>query len=298
MKKVLIALLLITAVNRCHVMAGGGIQPSTVISLWPGKVPGALSDGPNDVPTLTVFPAKPAEATGAAMVICPGGGYAILSDYEGRDYALWLNQMGVTCFVLRYRLGSNGYRHPTMLNDAARALRTIRAGATEYRIDPHRVGIMGSSAGGHLAATLLTHFDKGNPDANDPIERFSCRPDLGILCYPVITMGADTDSGSRNQLLGPDPAPELIKFLSNELHVAQDTPPCFVWHTWEDPVVKVENSLAFALALQKQAVPYDFHIYQKGGHGLGLGAKLDQPQNFHPWTKDCRFWLIQQHFAQ
>jgi acetyl esterase/lipase len=297
MKKGLIVSLLFFAMPFCLMVKAQDVQSFMVIRLWTEKVPDAIGTGPNDVPTLTIY--KPADhATGAAMVICPGGGYAILSAHEGHDYALWLNEMGITCFVLKYRLGSNGYHHPCMLNDAARALRTIRAGAAIYGIDPNRIGIMGSSAGGHLASTLITHFDEGNPDAEDPIERVSCRPNLGILCYPVITMGANTDNGSKKQLLGLNPSPELIKLLSNELHVSKNTPPCFIWHTWEDPVVKMENSLDFAVALQKQAVPYDLHIYQKGAHGLGLGAKLDQPQDFHPWTHDCRFWLIQQRFAK
>jgi acetyl esterase/lipase len=296
--KMFLSILLVTAgITPCLTAAGQDIQQFEVIRLWQTAAPGALGNGPNDIPTLTVY--KPtANTTGAAMVICPGGGYSELCDYEGHDYALWLNQMGVTCFVLKYRLGSNGYHHPAMLNDASRAVRTVRANAVKYGIDPNRIGIMGSSAGGHLASTLLTHFDRGNPNADDPVERFSCRPDLGILCYPVITMGENTHSGSKMELLGSNPSPELVKLLSNELHVTTDTPPCFIWHTWEDTCVKVENSLDFACALQKHSVPYDLHIYQKGPHGIALGAKLDQPQNFHPWTKDCRFWLVQQHFAK
>src|SRR5689334_1167900 len=138
-----------------------------------------------------------------------------------------------------------------MLNDAARAVRLVRAKAEDWKIDPHRVGLMGSSAGGHLASTLLTHFDSGKADASDPIEKESCRPDLGILCYPVITMGTNTHKGSRKNLLGDNPSDELVDDLSNELQVRKDTPPCFVWHTWEDKAVKVENSLQFVLGLQK-----------------------------------------------
>jgi acetyl esterase/lipase len=162
----------------------------------------------------------------------------------------------------------------------------VRAKATEWKIDPKRIGIIGSSAGGHLSATLITHFDSGKPDAGDPIERESSRPDLAILCYPVITMGANAHAGSKKNLLGDKPGPELVKNLSNETQVTKDTPPCFVWHTQEDTGVKVENSLAFASALQQAGVPFDLHVYQKGPHGIGLGK--DEP---HPWANACIYWL-------
>ena len=267
------------------------------IPLWPGGAPGALGNTTNDVPTLTPYLPDPAQATGAAMVICPGGGYAVLAPHEGRDYALWLNQHGVTCFVLKYRLGSRGYRHPVMLQDAARAVRLVRARAPDWRIDPHRVGIMGSSAGGHLASTLMTHFDSGDTNSDDPIERQSSRPDLGILCYPVITMGEYTHQGSRNNLLGTNPSPELVELLSNELQVTTNTPPCFLWTTYEDKTVPMENALLFAGAMRKNHVPFDLHIYQKGGHGMGL---RDKPPftNPHPWAGDCLFWLRQQGFVK
>ncbi|MGD0744165.1 MAG: alpha/beta hydrolase [Verrucomicrobiota bacterium] len=183
------------------------------IPLWPDGAPGALGSTSNDIPTLTAYLPDPANATGAAMVICPGGAYAGLAPHEGGDYALWLNQHGVICFVLKYRLGSHGYRHPVMLQDAARAVRLVREKAADWRIDAKRVGIMGSSAGGHLASTLMTHFDSGNPNATDPIERQSSRPDIGILCYPVITMGAYTHEGSKGNLLGKHPSPKLVKLL-------------------------------------------------------------------------------------
>jgi acetyl esterase/lipase len=231
------------------------------------------------------------------MVICPGGAYGHLAPHEGKNYALWLNQHGVTCFVLKYRLGSNGYRHPAMLQDAARALRLVRARATDWKIDPHRVGIMGSSAGGHLASTLLTHFDAGDTNAADPVERQSSRPDLGILCYPVITLGEYTHRGSKDNLLGKDPSPELVRLLSNELQVTTNTPPCFLWTTFEDKAVPMENTMLFAEALRKNHVPFDLHIYQKGGHGMGLQDKLPFA-NPHPWAGDCLFWLKQQGFVQ
>lgn len=266
------------------------------LPLWPGGAPGALGTSSNDIPTLTAYLPDATNATGAAMVICPGGGYAGLAPHEGNDYALWLNQHGVTCFVLKYRLGSHGYRHPAMLNDAARAVRWVRAHADEFKVDAHRVGIMGSSAGGHLASTLLTHFDAGEANAADAIERQSSRPDLGILCYAVISLGEFTHQGSKGNLLGKNPDPELVKLLSNELQVTTNTPPCFLWTTFEDKAVPMENTLLFAEALRKNKVPFDLHVYQKGGHGMGLKDKAPFA-HAHPWAADCVFWLKEQKFA-
>ena len=266
-------------------------QAETPILLWPEGAPGALGKEDKDTPTLTPYLADSATASGAAIVVLPGGGYGGLAAHEGKGYAEWLRTNGISCFVLKYRLGAHGYRHPRMLEDAARAVRLVRAGAEQWGINPKRIGIIGSSAGGHLASTLLTHFDSGRVDATDPIERQSSRPDLGILCYPVISMGPNTHIGSKNNLLGNNPDPELVKLLSNQLQVTKDTPPCFIWHTWEDKAVKVENSLEFAAALQKAGVPFDLHIYQKGAHGLGLGRN-------HPWAQDCIFWLKEQGFVK
>lgn len=271
----------------------------TPFPLWGKGAPGALGTADKDVPTLTAYLPDPAKASGAAIVICPGGGYGGLANHEGDHYARFLNESGIAAFVLKYRLGSAGYRHPVMLNDAARAVRTVRAHAAEWKLDPARIGIMGSSAGGHLASTLLTHFDKGNPNADDPIDRASSRPDLGILCYAVITLGEYTHQGSKNNLLGKDPQPELVKLLSNELQVTRDTPPCFIWHTWEDTAVAVENSLQFAQALRKNGVPFDLHVYQKGPHGIGLGTREWQDASHrHPWTADLVFWLKAQGFTK
>ncbi len=287
--------------GRFSVAAVGGVllalavnsranAPKPVV-LWPEGAPGALGTNDWDVPTLTPYLADPKIATGAAMVVCPGGGYGHLADHEGKDYALWLAEHGVSGFVLKYRLGTHGYRHPRMLEDATRAVRLTRSRAKEWGIDPKRVGIMGSSAGGHLAATLLTHFDAGKADATDLIERESCRPDLGVLCYPVITMGEKTHDVSKKLLLGDNPSPELVEMLSNELHVTSRTPPCFIWATDEDTTVPVENSLLFAEALRKAGVPFDLHIYQHGKHGMGLAGG-------HPWTRDCLFWLQSQGFVK
>jgi acetyl esterase/lipase len=264
------------------------LMHSTPFPIWPAPTPAALGDQPHDIPMLTAFLPAPGKANGASMLILPGGGYVMLSDYEGSGFAHWLCDEGITCYVLTYRLGSRGYRHPVMLNDAARALRLVRSFATRDGLDPARVGIIGSSAGGHLASTLLTHYSPAQPALADPVERLSSRPDLGILCYPVITLGAFTDAGSKLNLLGPNPPDALVAELSNELHVTADTPPCFLWHTVEDPIVPVENSLQFAAALRRHGVPFALHIYEKGIHGLGLGT-AENPAP--PWALECVFWL-------
>ncbi len=271
--------------------------PLDPIPLWPKGSPGALGNNDDDIPTLTAYLPSSEKASGAAMVICPGGGYGALAPHEGQGYAEWLVEHGVVGLVLKYRLGSKGYRHPAMLNDAARAVRLARSKAGDWKIDPKRLGVMGSSAGGHLASTLLTHFDSGKPDDADVVERFSSRPDLGILCYPVITMGAATHAGSKRNLLGENPAPELMEQLSNEKQVTKDTPPCFIWHTWEDKAVKVENALEFALALQRNKVPYDLHIYHKGAHGIGLGGGREGGPR-HRWTHNCLYWLKSHGFVR
>lgn len=266
------------------------------IPLWPNGAPGAFGTNYWDIPTLTPYLPE-TNVTGAAMVICPGGAYTHLSVPEGKDYALWLNQHGVTCFVLKYRLGTNGYRSSAMLQDGSRAMRWVRAHATDYKIDPHRVGMMGSSAGGHVTSTIMTHFDFGNPNSGDEIEKQSSRPDIGILCYPVITMAAPfAHKTSKQYLLGTNLPPELIKEFSNELHVTTNTPPCFIWQTSDDKTVSVENSLMFAEALRKNSVPFDLHIYQHGKHGQGLG---DNPPFAHPlpWANDCLLWLKTQGFV-
>jgi acetyl esterase/lipase len=269
---------------------------SAPVRLWEGPAPHANGTGPEHVPTLTVFLPEDAGTPSAAMVVCPGGGYGDLADHEGRGYDRWLAGNGVAGLVLQYRLGSAGYRHPVMLIDAARALRLTRFRAKDWRIDPARIGIIGSSAGGHLAASLLTHFDHGNPAAGDPVDRMSSRPALGVLCYPVITMGAATHAGSRKNLLGDDPSPARLKELSNEEHVSGDTSPCFVWHTMEDTVVPMENSTGFASALRGKGIPFELHVYQTGRHGIGLGGKIPGP--YHRWTSDCVAWLREQDFIR
>jgi acetyl esterase/lipase len=281
----LVAMVSLSMVSRVHA------QKQDAVPLWPDGAPGALGTKPTDTPSLTPYVSASAPAGGATIVILPGGGYQNLAQHEGNDFAVWLNQQGITTFVLQYRLARDGYHHPAMLNDAARAVRWVRANAQKYNIDPKRVGIMGSSAGGHLASTLLTHFDAGKPDATDPVEKESSRPDFGILCYPVITMGPGTHAGSKNGLIGADASPELVAELSNELHVTAQTPPCFIWHGINDRTVPVANSLNFAAALQKAGVPYDLHIYQNAPHGQGLGDRTPPFAHPLPWTQDLLLFL-------
>ena len=271
---------------------------TNAIPLWPEGAPGALGTKSNDIPTLTPYLPDATNVNGAAMVICPGGGYVGLAAHEGNDYALWLNQHGVTCFVLKYRLGSSGYHYPAEYQDVERAIRWVRAHADDYKINSKRVGIMGSSAGGHLASMALTHFDSGDANSVDPVERQGSRPDLGILCYPVITMGEFTHRGSRQALLGTNQTPEIVSYLSSELQVTTNTPPCFIWTTSEDRTVPPEDTLMFAAALRKNHVPFDVHIYQKGAHGMGLGDRTPPFAHPHPWAADCLFWLKAQGWVK
>lgn len=264
-------------------------QPAPAeIPLWPGGAPGARGSGPNDTPTIQPYLSTTPNAT--AVVVLPGGGYSNLSMVnEGSNFAQFLNQHGVTAFVLKYRLGRNGYHHPIELGDVSRAIRLVRSRAEEWKIDPTRVGVMGSSAGGHLASSVMTHFDAGNSTATDPIDKQSCRPDFGILCYPVITMGDKTHQGSKNMLLGENPSAELIAEMSSELHVTPQTPPCFIWHGLNDTTVPIENAIDFAMALKKNGVPFDLHIYQNSPHGQGLGRGF--PSQPLPWSGDLLLWM-------
>lgn len=261
--------------------------PQTPIVLWPDGAPGALGHEPADVPTLTPFLPPKEKATGAAIIICPGGGYTHLADHEGAPVAEWLNTLGVTAFVLKYRIAPR-YHQPSPLLDAARAMRTVRARAAEWGLDSERIGILGFSAGGHLASTMGTHFDSGNKDATDAIERVSSKPDLMILIYPVITMREMTHAGSKKALLGDNPTAELIAMYSNEERVTKETPPTFLVHTMNDAAVPVENSLSFVVALRKAGVPFEFHLYERGTHGFGLGLK---DPILATWPARCADWL-------
>ncbi len=257
-----------------------------VIPLWPESVGKAEKDNP----TLTLYRPESGTATDAAIIICPGGAYRGLAAHEGEDYARFLATYGITGIVLRYRHGGGGYKYPDITADAARAIRIVRAHAHEWKLNRGKIGIMGSSAGGHLASTTMTHFDDGDRSSSDSVERVSSRPDFGILCYPVISMGPIGHRVSREQFLGLTPTAELVTLYSNELQVTATTPPCFLWHTFEDSAVSVKNSLAFAAALQEKGIPFDLHIYEHGRHGLGLG---DKPPFTHtlPWTHDLVAWL-------
>ena len=264
------------------------------IILWPEGAPGAVGKEPSDIPTLTVYPAPKDKATGASVIVCPGGGYSHLADHEGGPVAEWLSKLGIRAFVLKYRYGPR-YHHPAPLLDAARAIRTVRARATEWQLDPNRIGILGFSAGGHLASTIGTHFDSGKAAAADPIDRQSSRPDLMILIYPVITMREFTHVGSKRMLLGENAPEDLVKLLSNDEQVTRDTPPAFLVHTADDPGVPVENSFRFAAALRKAKVPVEIHVYEHGPHGFGLGGK---DRILSTWPQRCAEWLRMHGFIK
>jgi acetyl esterase/lipase len=247
-------------------------EPQT-FPLWKNGAPGAQGKAPEDTPTLTIYlPAHPAKSN-TGVIVAPGGSYTVLAmNHEGRQVANWLNSLGMTAFVLKYRLGPK-YHHPIELGDAQRAIRLVRSRAKEFGIRQDRIGIMGFSAGGHLAATVGTHYDHGDPAASDPIDRMSCRPDFLVLAYPVISFVAPySHSRSARNLLGDNPDMQVREELSNELHVTPDTPPTFLFSTSTDKVVPSENSVAFYLALHTAGVSAELHIFQKGPHGVGLDS--------------------------
>lgn len=273
-------------------------QPVTEIKLWPGLMPGARPEMPKETyinerhrhvntPTLTIFPPPPDRATGTAVIICPGGGYGhVTTVKEGYKVARWLNAAGVTGIVLKYRLGD--YGHPAPLQDAQRAIRTVRSRAKQLGISPGRIGILGFSAGGHLASTAGTHFDAGLASAKDLIERVSSRPDFMILIYPVISLRDGVGhAGSRRNLLGAKADAGLVEQLSNELHVTARTPPTFLVHAKNDGV-KVANSILFHEALRKAKVPAELVLFETGGHGFGLGTGGGPAAT---WPKRCEQWL-------
>jgi len=274
------------ALNSRHFAAAA--EPERVL-LWPAGAPGAVGSEEADQPSLTIYPPPADKANGFALLICPGGGYQHLAlDHEGQQIAAWVNSLGGTAFVLRYRLAPR-YRHPAPMNDVQRAVRLIRARAQEWKVDPRRVAIIGFSAGGHLASTAATHFDSGQTDASDPIDQQSCRPDLAILCYPVIAMATEyAHAGSRNNLFGPNPDPKLVEKFSNERQVTPQTPPTFLLHTTPDTAVVPENSILFYSALRRAGVPAELHIYSVGPHGVGLAQKLPEVSG---WPQQCAAWL-------
>ena len=287
--KIIVLRLIIASGLVCAVGLRGEAAGSEQIFLWPEGAPGAQGAEDADKPCAWLHRAPAEKAGGGAVLICPGGGYRGLAlSYEGHEVADWFNDLGVTAFVLRYRLGPR-YHHPTQISDAQRALRLVRARAAEWGIDPARVGVMGFSAGGHLASTAATHFDDGKPDAKDPIDRQGCRPDFAILAYPVITLeGEYAHGGSRENLLGPNPSAELVASLSNETQVTPRTPPTFMFHTTADTAVPPENSVMFYQALRHAKVPAEMHIYQTGRHGVGL-ARNDSVLS--TWPECLATWL-------
>lgn len=257
--------------------------------LWPGGAPGALGETEKDQPSLTPWLAK--NPNGQGVVVCPGGGYGALAmDHEGKQIAQWLNSQGISAFVLKYRLGPR-YRHPVMLQDVQRAIRTVRSRTSDWKVDVGRIGVWGFSAGGHLASTAATHFDRGRAGDGDLVERMSSRPDFAILAYPVITLTQEevVHKGSRRNLLGETPDPQLAELLSNEKQVSAETPPTFLFHTNEDTGVPPENSVLFYLALRRAGVPAELHVYEKGPHGVGLGwsdlALSSWPGRLADWLK-------------
>ena len=296
--------LLIIAVST--LWFGTATAQTRVIELWPKSVPnskynpsykpvidssqGWTFEKNISNPTIGFYPAPAGKASGAAVIICPGGGYAVEAiKHEGSQVAEWLNGIGVTAFVLKYRLPDTAIMiNKTIgpLQDAQRAIRIVRRHAKEWNIDPNKIGIMGFSAGGHLASTLSTHY---NQQVYDPVDSTSARPDFSLLIYPVISMDSSiTHMGSRINLLGKHPSPALVKLYSNELQVNKSTPPAFLVQSIDDNVVPVRNSIDYALALKKYDIPCELHLYERGGHGYGLGRTKDTESS---WPEACRKWL-------
>lgn len=265
--------------------------------LWPDGAPGSLGDTEKDKPKLIIYLADKETANGGAIVVCPGGGYGGLAmGHEGHDIAKFFNSLGVSAFICDYRHRGKGYGHPAPMNDAHRAIRTVRTRAKEFNIDPSKIGVIGFSAGGHLVSTVSTHFDDGDKTAKDKIDQASCRPDFAILCYPVIAFDEPyTHRGSQTNLLGKNADPELVKKLSNEKSVTEKNPPSFLWHTTEDRAVPPENSVYFYLALRQKKVPAELHIYEKGRHGLGLAKNTPGTKT---WSKSCEQWLRKHKFIK
>lgn len=264
-----------------------GQEAPRQIPLWPAAAP--IGDGKTEPSGAKLFLHQPGKPNGAAMVICPGGGYGgLVMGPEGHGIAKWLGEHGVTGIVLQYRLPA-GRSHVPML-DAQRAIRTVRANAKAWNLDPQRIGIIGFSAGGHLASTAATHFDNGNATSEDPIEQVSCRPDFAVLVYPVVTMGAKTHGGSKGNLLGANPTPELIALFSNEKQINAKTPPMFMAHAQDDRVVVPENSRDLHAALQAQHIPSEYLELPGGGHGLnGYSGPM-----WVAWQEKSLAWLAAQ----
>ena len=273
-------------------------EVARVEMLWPKRIPGQKNVFEGDTPTLTYYlPSEEKDAT-AAVIICPGGGYRNLAIYhEGHQVAQWLNSIGVAGFILRYRHHGDGYVHPTPLRDAQRAIRTVRARAAEYNVDPDKVGIMGFSAGGHLASTAGTLFSENSYEKQDEIDEASSRPDFMVLVYASVSLKKKQESGgSLSHILGNDPDPALVEKLSTVTQVTKETPPTFLIQSGADPTVPAEQSVMFYQALLKAGVPAEFHLYQTGRHGFGLGTKRDGPVS--TWPNVCANWMRQMGFCE
>lgn len=282
-----------------------------IISIWPDAIPDVIVNKDYQElalykegivynvskvvnPTLSVFVPTNGSANNTAIIICPGGGYAHLSiDKEGAKVAKWLNTLGITAFVLKYRLPSDLImidKSVGPLQDAQEALRIVRRNAEKWKLDINKIGILGFSAGGHLSATLSTHY---NDKIYKRLDSVSARPDFSILIYPVISMINEiTHKGSRNNLLGKTTTDSLINFFSNEMGVTKETPSAFLVHATDDLSVPVENSINYYLALKKHNIPAELHLYEKGGHGFGLGVE----ETSKHWTNQCENWLRLNHY--
>jgi len=293
MKRYLIVISLIILVLLALLPAAQDAASSARVELlWPDGAPGAKGKADGDQASLSVYLPDETNAVGTAVVICPGGGYYFLALETAHKAAEWFNSLGVAAFVLKYRHSGTGYIHPAPLQDAQRAVRFVRSNAQKWNIDPEKIGIMGLSAGGHLAATLGTHFDRGKKDAKDSLEHFSCRPDFMILVYPLITLTEPyTHQRAKMSLLGPNPDSSTVVELSVEKHVKISTPPAFIVHGTDDTVVPVENSIMFYQALRKADVPVEMHIYQNGEHGFALGKGRGATGPVTTWTDRLADWM-------
>ncbi len=299
-KKLVVAFFYLTAT------IGSLSAQNKVIDIWNGKVPGAIQsdefkqrvdttagwvDKHSIVkPDLYFYPAPAEKATGTAVIICPGGGYSGLAiRHEGLQVAQWFNSLGITAFVLTYRQPDDAImenKSIAPMQDGQRAMRIVRRHAKEWGINPDKIGIMGFSAGGHVASTISTHY---NEKVYEPDDLTSARPDFSLLIYPVISMDSTiTHMGSRVNLLGNNPTPEQVKHFSNELQVDAQTPPAFLVQSFDDDAVPVQNSILYALALRKYNIPSELHLYQSGGHGYGMGRSTNTEST---WTEACRNWL-------
>lgn len=260
------------------------------VPLWPTAAPLQAGQEPDDIPAVRYFFVDGRQRS--FVVVCPGGGYAHLAPHEGEPVARWLNTLGISAGVLRYRLAPK-YRHPAPLHDVTRAIRTVRAHASDWNIDPSKIGVLGFSAGGHLAATVSTQFDDGRPESPDPVEQVSSRPDLSVLLYAVITLHPPSaHTGSRKKLLGEDAPDVVVNLLSNDRQVTAHTPPAFLFHTYGDPTVPVENALLYASSLRRHGVACELHVYDTPApHGVGLARDDRHHPVLHRWPDLCADWL-------